>query len=427
MIDKSENTIIFTEAERCILVGIAGREQSRWETEDHLDELESLAETSGAEIVERFIQDRPAPDPAFFVGRGKLEEIAQFIEWNNIALVIFDDDLSPAQIKNIENILNTKVIDRSALILDIFADHARTNEAKVQVELAQLNYLLPRLTRQWQHLSRQIGGIGTKGPGETQLETDRRLVRTRIAHLKTRLEKISRQSLTQRQQRSEMFRAALIGYTNAGKSTLMNLLSGAEVLVENKLFATLDTTVRKINLDKNTEILLSDTVGFIRKLPHHLVASFRTTLAEAAEADLLIQVSDLSHPHFEDHLLIVNQILSDLKFSHKKRLLVFNKLDKVKNSGLLERIKSDYPEAVFISASRQIGIPALKKHILSFMEELYEVDQIKLNYLHGTAEHLFYPIAEILERRSDDSYLYLKIKYAKENKNRIMQIAERYK
>jgi GTP-binding protein HflX len=415
-----------TEVERCILIGISRKGQSRWDTEDHLDELADLAETSGAEVVERFMQDRSAPDAAHFVGKGKLEEIAEFIEFNEVSLVLFDDELSPAQVKNIENILKVKVIDRSALILDIFADHARSNEAKVQVELAQLNYLLPRLTRQWQHLSRQVGGIGTKGPGETQLETDRRLVRTRISHLKSKLDKIARQNVTQRQNRSRLFRAALVGYTNAGKSTLMNVLSDADVLVQDKLFATLDTTVRRVDLNKTTSILLSDTVGFIRKLPHHLVASFRTTLVEAEEADLLLHISDLSHPNFEEHLQIVDELIRDLKFNQKRNLLVFNKVDKVRNKGILDRLKADYPEAVFISASRQIGLPVLKKRLSSMLDDQFETAEIQLNFNNGSSEHLLYPLVEVLDRREIDSGLYLKVKYPKENKNRVRKITEQF-
>ncbi|MCK5076856.1 MAG: GTPase HflX, partial [Calditrichia bacterium] len=271
--------------ENAVLVGIALPETNSWIVEEHLDELEQLALTAGAKIVGRVMQERSRIDPRHFLGKGKIEEIAIFVEDNEIGVVIFDDDLSPAQLRNIENKVKTKIIDRSALILDIFASHARTREAKTQVELAQLQYLLPRLTRQWTHLSRQVGGIGTKGPGETQLETDRRLVRTRIQRLKGDLEKIERQRAVRRKGRDNFFKVALVGYTNVGKSTIMNILSNADVLVQNQLFATLDSTIRKVHLDYGKEILLSDTVGFIRKLPHNLVASFRSTLEEAREAD----------------------------------------------------------------------------------------------------------------------------------------------
>ncbi len=403
------------------------RGESRWEVEDHLSELAALAQTSGADIIHTFVQERLAPDPAFFIGKGKIEEIADFIALNDIDLLIFDDELSPAQVRNIENVTKIKVIDRTALILDIFALHARTNMAKVQVELAQLNYYLPRLTRQWQHLSRQVGGIGTKGPGETQLETDRRLVRQRISHLKDKLEKIAHQNQVQRQQRKELFRAALIGYTNAGKSTLMNALTNARVHIEDQLFATLDTTVRRLQLNPTTTVLLSDTVGFIRKLPHHLVASFQTTLSEAIEADLLIHVVDVTHPHFEAHLETVNQILNELKIEDKKRLLVFNKVDRLKNHNILDQLRLLHPEALFISAARHIGLQRLRERLLSLAEDQYEVEQIRLNYQRGAAEHLIYPLAKILEKSSDDQYLYLTIKYDKANKSKISQITAKYR
>ena len=413
--------------ERCILLGIVLPGQSKWEVIDHIDELKALAETSGAEIVDSFIQNKTKPDAAYFVGKGKLEELALYVEMQEIDLVIFDDELSPAQVKNIENILKVKVIDRAALILDIFADHARTNEAKVQVELAQLNYLLPRLTRQWQHLSRQVGGIGTKGPGETQLETDRRLVRTRISNLKKQLEKISKQKKTQRQQRTAMFRAALIGYTNAGKSTIMNALTNADVLIENKLFATLDTTVRRMELNSRAEILLSDTVGFIRKLPHHLVASFRTTLAEALEADLLLHIVDITHPAYKDHIDVVNQILDDMELEKTNLLLVFNKVDALKNRGLLEQLRYEYPNALYVSGRRHIGINGLKKRLLELIENQYETEHFQLRHDTGIPLHQFHTLGKVLEERFDEKYLYLDIKYPIENKSKINALLDKYK
>ncbi|HID39602.1 MAG TPA: GTPase HflX [Calditrichaeota bacterium] len=412
--------------ERAIIIGLIRKKDSRWEVLDHLDELRALAQTSGAEVVEAFVQARTAPDPAYFIGRGKVEEIAEFIEFNDIDLIIFDDELSPAQIKNIEQILKIKVIDRSTVILDIFADHARTNESKVQVELAQLNYLLPRLTRQWQHLSRQVGGIGTKGPGETQLETDRRLIRNRISHLKQKLQKIDHHNTVQRQKRKDLFRAALVGYTNTGKSTLMNSLTKAEIVTEDKLFATLDTTVRRLQLDKDKLILLSDTVGFIRKLPHHLVASFRTTLAESLEADLLLHVVDVSHPNFEEQIAVVRELLTQLKIEKKDRLLVFNKVDLIKKEGLLTRLKKAYPQAVFISAEKGLGLKTLKQRLAQIIEDLYEVKQIRVNYAHGSPEHLIHPLAQIIEKKYDEHYLYLKLKFPKENEVKIMSIASQY-
>jgi GTP-binding protein HflX len=426
MIDKKTNDFEL-KTERCILIGIVLPNQSKWEVIDHIDELKALAETSGAEIVDSFIQNRVKPDPAYFIGKGKLEELSLFIEMQVINLVIFDDELSPAQNKNIENILKVKVIDRATLILDIFADHAKTNEAKVQVELAQLNYLLPRLTRQWQHLSRQIGGIGTKGPGETQLETDRRLVRTRISNLKRQLERISHQKKTQRQQRETMFRVALIGYTNAGKSTIMHALTNADVLIENKLFATLDTVVRRLELNSRTEILLSDTVGFIRKLPHHLIASFRTTLAEALEADLLLHIVDITHPAFKDHIEIVNEILEDMNLYKTNILLVFNKVDALKNRGLLEQLRYEYPNALYISGRRHIGINSLKKRLLEILENQYETEHFQLRHDSGIPVHQFHNLGIVLDERFDEEYLYLDVKYPIENKSKIIALLDKYK
>lgn len=425
-----ENTTIELHSElieRCILVGMVRRGQSRWEVEDHLSELKALARTSGAEIVQTFVQERPAPDPAYFIGKGKMDEIHHFILDHQIDLIIFDDELSPAQVRNIEKLTGIKVMDRTGLILDIFAMHAHTNRAKVQVELAQLNYFLPRLTRQWQHLSRQVGGIGTKGPGETQLETDRRLVRRRIAHLKDKLERIGHQNEIQRRQRNGLFRAALIGYTNAGKSTLMNALTDAHVPIEDKLFATLDTTVRRMPLSPTTTVLLSDTVGFIRKLPHHLVASFQTTLSEAMEADLLIHVVDITQANYEDQLHVVDEILTDLNIADKPRMLVFNKVDRLRNHNLLNQLRTLYPEALFISAARHIGLNHIKRKIREIAEAQYEIRKIKLNYQSGAAEHLLYPIAVILDKSSDEQYLYLTIKYDKANKRKINQIAAKFR
>jgi len=345
---------------------------------------------------------------------------------NEIDLVIFDDELSPAQVKNIENIIKCKVIDRAALILDIFADHARSNEAKVQVELAQLNYLLPRLTRIWQHLSRQVGGIGTKGPGETQLETDRRLVRTRISALKKRLQKISRQVETQKKQRLSNFRAALIGYTNAGKSTLLNALTGESVLAEDKLFATLDTTIRRLELNDNSEILFSDTVGFIRKLPHHLVASFRTTLAEAMDADILLNIIDISHPHYEDHIRVVNDLLDELDIGQKPRLLVFNKVDLVKEKHLLQTVNLEYPESFFISAGKSIGLNPLINKLQEIMQSGYKIVNINIPYSAGPLEHKLHQIGTVIESKAADNFIHIKLKYALEKENQLHKVAAQY-
>ncbi|MBN1108192.1 MAG: GTPase HflX [Bacteroidales bacterium] len=312
--------------ERVVLVGINYPSREEQETEDFIDELAFLAETAGAFPVKRFIQKLDMPDPRTFVGSGKIEEIARFIAENNIGLAIFDDELSPGQIRNIERELGCRILDRTTLILDIFAKRARTSYARTQVELAQYQYLLPRLAGMWTHLERQRGGIGLRGPGETEIETDRRIIRDKIALLKKQLKKIDVQMATQRKHRGKMVRVSLVGYTNVGKSTIMNMLSKSDVFAENKLFATLDTTVRKMVIE-NLPFLLSDTVGFIRKLPHHLIESFKSTLDEVREADLLIHVVDISHPGFEEQKKIVEQTLYELKSAEKPVIIVFNKID----------------------------------------------------------------------------------------------------
>ena len=317
--------------ETCVLVGIITQTQTRRLLEEYLDELAFLAETANALTLERFTQSLPHPDSRTFVGTGKIEEIKNYVHEHDVDMVIFDDELAPSQLRNLEQVFNiedkkVKVLDRNNLILDIFARRARTAHAKVQVELAQYQYLLPRLTRMWSHLERQKGGIGMRGPGEQEIETDRRIVRDRISFLKKELAVIDRQKKTQRSNRGDLPRLALVGYTNVGKSTLMNSLSKSDVFAENKLFATLDTTVRKIVLE-NKPFLLSDTVGFIRKLPHDLIESFKSTLDEVREADILIHVVDVSHPQFEDHIKVVNDTLKDIDCGNKKSLLLFNKID----------------------------------------------------------------------------------------------------
>jgi GTP-binding protein HflX len=312
--------------ERAILVGIITREQPEEKVQEYMDELEFLTYTAGGEVMKRFVQRVEIPNPKTFIGSGKLQEIEDYVKEHEIGAVIFDDELSPVQQRNIERQLRCKILDRTGLILDIFAQRATTSYARTQVELAQYEYLLPRLTGLWTHLERQRGGIGMRGPGETEIETDRRIVRDRIALLKKKLEKIDRQMETQRGNRGALVRVALVGYTNVGKSTLMNVISKSEVFAENKLFATLDTTVRKVVLG-NLPFLLSDTVGFIRKLPTQLVESFKSTLDEVREADLLLHVVDISHPSFEDHIESVNQILSEIDCADKDTLMVFNKID----------------------------------------------------------------------------------------------------
>lgn len=316
--------------EKTIIVGIITQNQSEDKLTEYLDELDFLTFTAGGEVIKRFFQKMERPNPKTFLGTGKMEEINLYVKENAISTVIFDDELSPSQQKNITKILNCKVLDRTNLILDIFAQRAETSYARTQVELAQCQYLLPRLSGMWTHLERQKGGIGMRGPGETEIETDRRIVRDRIALLKDKIKIIDKQMSVQRGNRSAMVRVALVGYTNVGKSTLMNVISKSEVFVENKLFATLDTTVRKVVI-KNLPFLLSDTVGFIRKLPTQLVDSFKSTLDEVREADLLLHVVDISHPDFEDHIASVNQTLMDIKSNHKPTIMVFNKIDAFKH------------------------------------------------------------------------------------------------
>lgn len=312
--------------EKVVLVGIINQQQTEEKSKEYLDELEFLTYTAGGEVLKRFTQKLDVPNPKTFIGTGKMEEVQQYVEENEVGTVIFDDELTPAQQKNIEHILKVKILDRTGLILDIFAQRAQTSYSRTQVELAQYEYLLPRLTGLWTHLERQRGGIGMRGPGETEIETDRRIVRDRIALLKKKLSAIDKQMATQRSNRGALVRVALIGYTNVGKSTLMNVISKSDVFAENKLFATLDTTVRKVVIE-NLPFLLSDTVGFIRKLPTQLIESFKSTLDEVREADLLLHVVDISHPNFEDHIHSVNQILAEIESANKPTIMVFNKID----------------------------------------------------------------------------------------------------
>ena len=365
--------------ENAVLVGVITQEQTEEQTKEYLSELAFLAETAGAQPVRKFFQRLPYPNPRTFIGQGKLEEIARYLSDNEeVGMVIFDDELSPLQLKNIENELHVKVLDRTSLILDIFAKRAQTAHAKTQVELAQYQYLLPRLTRMWTHLERQRGGIGMRGPGETQIETDRRIILNRISHLKEELKQIDRQKSVQRKNRGKLVRVALVGYTNAGKSTLMNLLSKSDVFAENKLFATLDTTVRKV-IDKNIPFLLSDTVGFIRKLPHNLIESFKSTLDEVREADLLVHVVDISHPNFEEQIEIVNATLKEIDSCNKPTILLFNKIDAFsfvekepddltpmrKENISLEELQKTWMakkqlDCIFVSAQERINIQQLK-------------------------------------------------------------------
>jgi GTP-binding protein HflX len=375
--------------ERAVLVGLVHKDQTEQQLQEYLDELAFLAETAGAITVKRFTQKLPHPDTRTFIGKGKIEEIKKYIEGKNIRIVVFDDELNGSQITNIEKLLDVKTIDRSDLILDIFARRAKTAQAKAQVELAQYQYLLPRLRGMWKHLERLGGGIGTRGPGETEIETDRRIVRDKISLLRKRLAEIDKQSSTQRKERGEFIRVALVGYTNVGKSTLMNLLSKRHVFAENKLFATLDTTTSKVVFE-NTPFLLSDTVGFIRKLPHHLVESFKSTLDEVREADILLHVVDISHPAYEEQIGVVNKTLQELSAFDKPIITIFNKMDlyeertfdKWLEESTKKEILNDLEErwqrethgnAVFISAIEKRNIDDLRKKILNKVRALYKI------------------------------------------------------
>lgn len=386
MIEKKQ---LISVEEKAVLVGVILKDQTNEQAAEYLDELAFLSETAGAIAVKRFIQKLAHPDSRTFVGKGKLEEIKQYVNGKNITLVIFDDELTGSQISNIEKELNVKTIDRSDLILDIFARRARTAQAKVQVELAQYQYLLPRLKGMWKHLERQGGGIGTRGPGETEIETDRRIVKDKISLLRKRLSEIDKQSFTQRKERGEFIRVALVGYTNVGKSTLMTVLSKSEVFAENKLFATLDTTTRKVVFE-NTPFLLSDTVGFIRKLPHHLVESFKSTLDEVREADILLHVVDVSHPQYEEQIGVVNKTLQELKAFEKPMLTIFNKMDLYVQKNFDEWLEDSVKEeilrdlkdkwdlatngnCVFVSATEKQNLDALRDIILEKVREMYGI------------------------------------------------------
>ena len=386
MLDKRNK---INKEERAVLVGVIHKDQSEQEVLEYLDELAFLAETAGAVAVKKFVQKLAHPDSRTYVGKGKLEEIKNYIRDKDINVLIFDDELNGSQISNIEKEVDIKTIDRSDLILDIFARRAKTAQAKAQVELAQYQYILPRLRGMWKHLERLGGGIGTRGPGETEIETDRRIVRDKISLLRKRLAEIDKQAFTQRKDRGEFIRVSLVGYTNVGKSTIMNLLSKSDVLAENKLFATLDTTTRKM-VYENTPFLLSDTVGFIRKLPHHLVESFKSTLDEVREADILLHVVDISHPNYEDQIGVVNKTLQELSAFEKPIITVFNKMDLyIKNTfdewldeGTKQQILQDLKarwqnetggNAIFISALERTNIDELRKTILEKVRELYRI------------------------------------------------------
>lgn len=395
------------EYERAVLIGVITKEQDETKSKEYLDELEFLTYTAGGEVVKRFTQKMEVPNPKTFLGTGKIEEVEQFVIANNIGSVIFDDELSPGQQRNIERLLKCKIIDRTGLILDIFAQRAQTSYARTQVELAQYQYLLPRLTGLWTHLERQRGGIGMRGPGETEIETDRRIVRDKIVLLKEKMKTIDKQMSVQRGNRGALIRVALVGYTNVGKSTLMNVISKSEVFAENKLFATLDTTVRKVVIG-NLPFLLSDTVGFIRKLPTQLVDSFKSTLDEVREADLLLHVVDISHPNFEDHIASVHQILGEIKSGDKPTMMVFNKIDAYTHETIdsddlmTEKTKAHYTlddwkrtwmnssakDVLFISALNKENLDDFKRKVYHVVREIHITRFPYNNFLYPDYEEI---------------------------------------
>jgi GTP-binding protein HflX len=399
--------------EKVVLVGLATRSIGRTLVNEYLEELALLADSAGAEVVDRIVQERPTINAAYYIGKGKAEEIASLVEEKEIVSVIFDDDLSTVQVRNLESLVKCKILDRSGLILDIFASRAKTREAKTQVELAQLQYMLPRLTRQWTHLSKQYGGIGTKGPGETQIETDRRAIRTRIGHLNEKLHVIARERAVQRKGREQFTRVALVGYTNAGKSTLLNWFSDAGVLVEDRLFATLDSTVRQVTLSPAHRILLSDTVGFIRKLPHHLVASFKSTLDEVREADVLLHVVDISHPLFEEQMSVVNETLEDLGAAGKPTLIVFNKIDRLANRNVIGYLTTKHPDAVFVSATRGIRMSALREYLVARLDGQVVEQTLTVKAADYRTIALLHETAEILEKSYDGETITIRYRIRK--------------
>ena len=405
--------------ERAVLVGLITREIPPWRVDDYLDELELLADTAGAEVIERVVQERDRKNPAYMIGKGKAQELAQLARYQDADVIIFDDDLTPTQVKNMEKLCGLKVIDRSGLILDIFARHARTREARTQVELAQLKYMLPRLTGQWRHLERQVGGIGVRGPGETQLEVDRRLVRKRVALLEKEMEKITGQREVRRKNRRDFFKAALVGYTNVGKSTLLNALTDAGVVVEDRLFATLDATVRSMPLENRCQILLIDTVGFIRKLPHHLIASFKSTLEESADADLLLHIIDITHPQYGEQMIVVEKVLKELKLDDRPILKVFNKIDQFHQPGVLSRLRETEQPCVFISAQRGIGLVQLAEKLGEYADKAFINEKLVLSLEKAAQVPKLYDVVDVIHTEYSEAQIMVEIRFTLQNERRV--------
>jgi len=412
--------------EKAMLIGVIKPGNTEAMIKEHLDELELLAETAGAEVVGRVTQRVSKINPATFIGKGKANQIIEQSKELKVRLIIFDDELSPAQIKNYHKISEkVKVLDRSGLILDIFQKHARTKEASTQVDLAYLEYLLPRLTRQWTHLERQMGGIGTRaGMGETQIEVDRRLIRTRITRLKKDLKKIEKERETQSLRRQSEFRVSLVGYTNAGKSTLFKALTGSNVYIQDQLFATLDTTIRKLNLDTSHTILLSDTVGFIRKLPHNLVASFKSTLKEVLEADLIVMVLDMSSPQIKDHMGTITDVLREMSADSIPVIHVLNKVDLISDGNMIEKLKRSFPGSVTISADQHLRLSDLTNKIIGIMESNYQTIDLEFSYDDGKTIANVQEGVEVLERAYEEEGVKLKIRGSRSRISQIMGLID---
>jgi len=415
--------------EKAFLVGVILKGSSRVQIEEQLEELKFLADTAGADIIGKFTQNRSRPDPATFIGKGKAETIINQASELDCNLIIFNDDISPTQIKNLQKIAGetTKVIDRTGLILDIFTKHAKTKEAKTQVQLAQLEYFLPRLTRIWTHLERQMGGIGTRaGAGETQIEIDRRLIRNQIAKLKRELTAIEKQRKVQNHRRVNAFRIALVGYTNAGKSTLMNALTDADVLVQDQLFATLDTTTRKLeNIEVGIPVLLSDTVGFIRNLPHNLIASFRSTLGEIRDVDLLLKVFDASSGNIHEHIDTVEEVLKEIDMPNKTNIIVLNKIDDITDPQQLSGLKTRFKEASFISSLKNIGLKELSGRIEKTITSEFQKDVFHLSFKQTKLLDTIYTLTRVLKKKSDYNGIRLEVEGNRESLDKIRQIIEK--
>lgn len=413
--------------EKAVIVGVYDRYVSDWEIDENMKELLLLSNSAGIEVSGQITHEKRVIDPRFYIGKGKADTISRFASRNGVNCVIFDVDLSPSQSRNLEKVTGKKIIDRTGLILDIFARNARTRQAKTQVELAQLKYMLPRLTRYWEHLSRQEGGvgIGLRGPGETQLEVDRRNIKKRIKKLSDTLEKFEKRRITRSKKRKDIFKAAIIGYTNCGKSTLLNAITKADVLVEDRLFATLDSTVRKVKIKNQFDILLSDTVGFIKNLPHHLIASFKSTLGEVKEADLLLHIADITQTKLEEQIFAVNEVLQSLNILEKPTIIVFNKLDILKDEKVIGRMRYEYPDAVFISALRGIGLNHLVQEIVRFAEKNFVDDEVVIPFSKFKYLDRIKKMGKVISTTFEDEHICVHYKARREDLGKVRRILER--